>query len=97
MNTPLAAGDLDHTLEQSKFTLNGITFSDLQPLVTVAGKVGGGEGSDDTCRQRITLKRFESFDFRVRTFVLRNDLGDIAINELMKGGTFSLDPRDKDA
>lgn len=37
-----------------------------------------------------------TLDFRVRGFVLRSDLGDVAINELMKGGAFSLDARDKD-
>ncbi|EGH94880.1 hypothetical protein ALQ85_200113 [Pseudomonas syringae] len=35
--------------------------------------------------------------FRIGAFVLRSDLGDVAINELMKGGAFSLDARDKDA
>lgn len=45
----------------------------------------------------MTLECFQAFDFRVRAFVLRSDLGDVAINELMKGGAFSLDARDKDA
>jgi hypothetical protein len=97
MNTPLAPGDLDHALEQSQLTLHSVALADLQALVTVAGKVGGGEGSDNACRQRMTLERFESFDFRLRTFVLRSNLGDVAIDELMKGGAFSLDARDKDA
>lgn len=43
----------------------------------------------------MTLERFQAFDFRVRGFVLRSDLGDAAINELMKDGAFSLDARDK--
>ncbi len=45
----------------------------------------------------MTLECFQAFDFRVRTFVLRSNFGDIAIDELMKGRAFSLDPRDKDA
>ncbi|WP_238450858.1 hypothetical protein [Pseudomonas amygdali] len=45
----------------------------------------------------MTLECFQAFDFRIRAFVLRCDLGDIAINELMKGGAFRLGPRDKDA
>ncbi len=45
----------------------------------------------------MTFERFQAFDFRIRAFMLRGDLGDVAIDELMKGGAFSLDPRDKDA
>ena len=37
-----------------------------------------------------------TFDMRVCFFVLRSNLAKIAINELMKGGAFSLDARDKD-
>ncbi|MCK9743199.1 hypothetical protein [Pseudomonas syringae] len=45
----------------------------------------------------MTLERFQTFDFRIRAFVLRGDLGDIAINALMKGGALCLDARDKNA
>lgn len=45
----------------------------------------------------MTLERFQAFDFRIGAFVLRSNFGDVAIDELMKGGAFSLDARDKDA
>ena len=48
-------------------------------------------------RRRQQLECFQAFDFRVRAFVLRGNFGDVAIDELMKCGAFSLDPRDEDA
>ncbi|EXF91322.1 hypothetical protein HK44_018890 [Pseudomonas fluorescens HK44] len=39
-----------------------IALADLQALVTVAGEVGGGEGGDDACCQRMALERFQAFD-----------------------------------
>jgi hypothetical protein len=95
MNSPFAASDLNHALKQCDFTLNRVALADLQAFITVAGKIGGGEGSDDACRQRVAFERFQAFNFRICAFVLRSNLGDIAINELMKGGAFSLNPRNK--
>ena len=45
----------------------------------------------------MTLERFQAFDFRLGAFVLWSNFGDVAIDELMKGGALSLDARDKDA
>ena len=77
MNSPLAASNLNHTLKQCEFALNRVALADLQAFITVAGKIGGGKGSDDACRQRVALERFQAFDFRIGAFMLRSDLGNV--------------------
>lgn len=39
MNSPLTTSNLNHALEQREFTLLRVALTDLQALVTVAGKV----------------------------------------------------------
>ncbi|AHG43692.1 hypothetical protein N018_24635 [Pseudomonas syringae CC1557] len=39
VNSPLAASDFDHALQQSQLTLHPIALADLQALVTVAGEI----------------------------------------------------------
>ncbi|MBK5401436.1 hypothetical protein JFU47_32695 [Pseudomonas sp. TH39(2020)] len=42
------------------------------------------DGCDDDGHQGMSLESFQTFGFRISTFVLRSDLVDVAINELMK-------------
>lgn len=62
IRTGFSASDFNHALKQSQLTFYCITLADLQALVTVAGKVGGGEGGNDARSQRMTLERFQTFD-----------------------------------
>ena len=89
VDSPFSASDLNHALKQSQLTLDRVALADFQAFITVAGEVGGSEGGDDARSQWMTLEGFQAFDFRIGAFVLRSDLGDVTINELMKGGAVS--------